>query len=349
MINNYFKYLGSPPDPSAIKRRLGNELDKLMTLDVNLAGRTEHLYTLAANDVAGPLSTGLGERLLDITQQSDVICMVTGCSVRPQIDVAIGEPDGPAGVAALARALYLARQALSVVVTAECLLPQVAAALRTAGATLITPDRVAYMREQRPNLFGVVLVGYPVDQDIDWQFETLLNATAPRAVIAVEHFGYAADGKAYLSAGRAVEGGLLRSASLFAMAAERSLLRACCVDNPNEAGTARLHSPAARHPAMADDFEHVVVAVSANAAAYAVAAAIAGLAGAPDAAFSRELDEMVVAAVLQNGAIDPFSGLSDPALGTDTTERPYHGYVTDLMARIARGYCVAAAMVQNQN
>ncbi|MCZ0736891.1 glutamate cyclase domain-containing protein [Phreatobacter sp. AB_2022a] len=348
MINNYFKYLGSSPDPAAIKKRLGSELDKLMTLDVNLAGRAEHLYALAARGASGPLSTGLGERLLDVVRPADVICLVTGCSVRPQIDVAIGEPDGPAGVAALARALYLTRQALSVVVTSECLLPQAAAALRAAGATLIGRDRIADMRKRRPNLFGAVLVGYPVDQDVDGEFETLLNATDPRAVIAVEHFGYAADGKAYLTAGRTVEGGLLRSAPLFAMAAERSLLRACCVDNPNEAGTARLHSSAARHPAMADDFEHVVVAASANAAAYAVAAAIAGLAGAPDAAFTRELDEMVVAAVLRNGAIDPFSGLSDPALGTDTMERPYHGYVTDLMARTARGYCIAAAMVQEK-
>jgi hypothetical protein len=99
---------------------------------------------------------------------------------------------------------------------------------------------------------------------------------------------------------------------------------------------------------MRNDFPNILVGNSANTAAFALCAALAGLSGNASAAFSARLDEAAISATLANGAIDPFSGTADPELGVDTIERPYHGWITELMARAAKGYCAAAARCGNQ-
>ncbi|WP_349963106.1 glutamate cyclase domain-containing protein [Rhizobium sp. ZPR3] len=344
-MSNYFSYLNVRPTAEALKERFGRELDKLMTLDFNLGGRTAQLYALerAGSNHAG--STDFAAKLVSSVGAADIAILVTGWSVRPHIDVSIGEVDGPPGAAAIARALFLARGCASIVVTAKPLVSQTAAAFRAAGAVVVNRDAIHALRGTSTKLFAVAVEGFELDCDLDDQFRGLLSLAAPRVALAVEHFGFAADGNAYLSTGTAISRGVLHTDTLFLMAAEQGALCGACVDNPNEAGTARLHNSLAKHPPMKDDFENILVGSSANMAAYALAAAIGGLAGRPDAAFTGRLDEAAVAATFANGAIDPFSGSADPISGVDTLEPPYHTYVTDLMARMAHGYCNAMSLV----
>lgn len=342
---DYFSYLGERPDRNELEHRLGTTLDRLMTLDVNLTGRSDHLYSIERRRLQRPISLTLATRLLETVGAGSTLLIVTGCSVRPEIDFGVGEPDGPPGAAAIARAMFMARGCQTIVAVAEQLAEQVEAALRSAGATIVEEAVLQRVKASPKPLFAAAVIGLPVDEDLGSRPGQIFDDHHPSAVLAVEHLGCASDGNAYFSTGKPFVNAVLRSEPIFREAAARGILRACCVDNPNEAGTGRLHSEIARHPPMADSFEHIVPGTIVNWAAYAVAAAIGALIGCPEAAFHGELDEACVRSTIEAGAVDPFSGFADPALGVDTLEKAVHVPVTTLMARTAKGFCSACRAI----
>lgn len=339
---DYFQYLGITDTRDALVNRFGDVLDQLMTLDLNMTGRPGQHYRACVAFEDGPISTRAAAALLDSIRAGDVSVLVTGCAVRPDVDRSLGEPDGPAGAAAIARALFIARRVLCVVVVASPLAGQVEAALRATGAAIVALADLLVARHQQRPLFAVSILAQPNDQDLSGEAADLFNTVPVNAVIAVECLGTATDGRGYFSTGQAFEGGMLRSDALFEAARDRGIPRFSCFDNPNEAGTGRLHGAATLHPPVADRFEYLIPGTSANWSAYALAAAIAGLCANVPAAFTAELDVRAVEASLRAGAIDPFSGTADPAMGVDTIERGMHDLVTALMQRAVSGFLAAA-------
>lgn len=335
---DYFQYLGIAPSQQDLVEHFGQVLDGLMTLDLNMTGRPRQHYLASQGPRAKPISTTAAAALLQAVSIGDLAILVTGCAVRPEIEPSIGEPDGPAGAAALARALFICRRALSIIIVAEPLVGQTTAALRAAGAAIVTLDDLIGLRPRERPLFAVSILGLPNDLDLSVKACELFDKAPAKAVIAVECLGIAIDGKGYFSDGGAFDRGVLRSDAVFLDAKRRGVLRFTCFDNPNEAGTGRLHMSETRHPPIADRFEFLIPGTSANWSAYALAAAMAGLSGQLQAAFTAELDVRAVEACLRAGAIDPFSGLADPAMGVDTIERGVHEQVTGLMRRAVAGF-----------
>jgi D-glutamate cyclase len=338
---DYFHYLGITAAPDDLVHRFGHVLDRLMTLDLNMTGRPGQHFRACRTSETGPISTTAATALLAGIRPGDVTVLVTGCAVRPEIDLSIGEPDGPAGAAAIARALFLTRNVLTTVVVAEPLVAQVEAAFRAAGAAIVDLADLMVARHQRRPLFAVSILAMPIDQDLSVAAADLFRTVSATAVIAVESLGIAIDGRGYFSTGRAFDRGVLRTDAVFREARDRGIHRFTCFDNPNEAGTGRLHTPAAKHPPVDDTFEFLIPGTSANWSAYALAAAISGICGQVSAAFSAELDVNAVEATLRAGAIDPFSGTADPAMGVDTLERGVHDVVTGLMQRVVLGFLAA--------
>jgi D-glutamate cyclase len=338
---DYFEYLDLAASQDELTARFGDVLDQLMTLDLNMTGRPGQHYRACRPPLTRPISTSAAAALLEALSPGDLAIIVTGCAVRPEIDLSIGEPDGPAGAAAIARALYFARRVSCVIVVAEPLVAQVEAALRAAGAAIVDLENLPVARRQLRPLFATSIRSMPNDRDLSAHAASLFELAPAKAVIAVECLGIATDGKGYFSTGHAFDRGVLRSNAVFEEAKRRGILRFGCFDNPNEAGTGRLHTGSTPHPPIADTFEVLVPGASANWSAYALAAAVAGLSGALEAAFTAELDVRAVEASLTAGAIDPFSGTADPALGVDTVERGVHDVVTGLMQRAVRGFLAA--------
>ncbi|MCH4561196.1 hypothetical protein ACVILI_006511 [Mesorhizobium sp. USDA 4775] len=340
---DYFQYLTILTTQDDLDLRLGNALDTLMALDLNLTGRVQRFYQACRGERGDPLSTTAAKAILDAVGKHEVALFVTGCAVRPEIDVSIGELDGPAGAAALARSLFLTRGVVSVVVVAEPLVPQIEAAFRAAGASIVSPSQLNEAKKSRSLLFAVSIVGMPNDEALHEAAVRLFDHVKPKVVVAIESLGIATDGKGYFSTGRAFERGVLRSDAIFAEASMRGIVRLTCFDNPNESGTGRLHTSDTKHPPIADDFEFLIPGTNANWAAFAIAAAIAGIEARPEAAITPALDVAAVEASLRAGSIDPFSGMSDPLYGIDTMEMGCHDTVTGLMARAAKGFVVASA------
>lgn len=340
MANGYFQYMNYFPEPAILQNRLGHLLDTLMTLDLNLVGKITRLRDAAARAVDGAsLTVPAAAALLGRLRPGDHVVFVTGCAVRPGLVPWLGEPDGPCGVAALARALYLATGAVSTVVIATPLAPQAQAALRSAGATVVAQEMLDAVAAQPRVTFCAAVQPFSPDTDHGPAMTALIDRLRPAAVLSVEHLGRASDGQAYFSTGVPFPGDVLRSDPLFGRAAEHGALLLSCLDNANEAGTAALHDPAHDHfPPIARAFDHVLPGTTANWAAYALTAALAALAGRPDATVDGRFDMNGVTATLAAGAIDPFGGFADPEAGTDTIEGRYHGLVVDLMARAAHGF-----------
>lgn len=345
---SYFQYLNLTSSKVDLTNRLGTVLDILMTIDLNMTGRATSFYDFCRQKSDGPLSTSIASRIVTGLKRKNSLLFVTGCAVRPEICLSIGEPDGPVGAAAIARSAYFSSGASSIVLTARPLVQQVTAAFKAAGAAVLGEEVSLPPEEVTSNTFIVKVIGLEFDQNIDQELLSILHQHNPGAVISVEHLGVATDGRGYFSTGKPFEQGTLQTGALFDAARGKDIPCVTCFDNPNEAGTASLHSSGTKHPPIASDFEFLLPGTSANWAASALAAAIAALSLCPKGAFPELLDAKATEAALSNGAIDPFSGLADPATGNDTIEWPYHSTVVGLMARAVSGYTSAIGYLHNK-
>ncbi|WP_417766677.1 glutamate cyclase domain-containing protein [Stappia sp.] len=346
---SYFNYLNLSPSKADLINSLGTTLDNLMTTDLNMTGRATIFYKECRKNSNAPLSTSIASKVISGLEQNNSLLFVTGCAVRPEIDLSIGEPDGPVGAAAIARSAYLSSGTLSVVVTANPLVRQVAATFKAAGAVVLENDAPFPPQTKQTDVFLVKIIGLDFDRNIERELLDALNNVHPGAVIAVEHLGLATDGRGYFSSGRPFEHGALQTTALFKAAKDEGIPCVTCFDNPNEVGTASLHSETTKHPPISTDFEFLLPGTSANWAASALAAAISALAVCPHGAFTENLDVKSTEAALQNGAIDPFSGLADASTGNDTIEYPYHSNIVGLMARAASGYISAVGYLSDHH
>jgi len=99
---------------------LDDRLDRLVNIDIGQRG-VEHLYAAARSKLGSSL-VGAAAALLERIAPGDTVLMTSGSVTRSWISPHIGENDGPAGLAAIARALALAKRANLVVLAEETLL-----------------------------------------------------------------------------------------------------------------------------------------------------------------------------------------------------------------------------------
>jgi hypothetical protein len=138
-------------------------IDKLINLDFGSRGN-ERLYEAARAPVAAPLARNAAELLAEVPRDSTVL-MTTGSLSRAWVSPSICENDGPAGAAAVARALAVGLGVIPILLAEATLLTSIGAVFRAAGLSLVSLAEARKLQAQGGPLVVTVLEPYPIDDD----------------------------------------------------------------------------------------------------------------------------------------------------------------------------------------
>jgi D-glutamate cyclase len=274
--------------PDTLLTDITSRLDRVVNLDIGGRG-VEHLYDSAIASTGSPL-TAQAAQLLSQIKDGDTVVITTGSVSRSWISPTIGENDGPAGGAVLARAITLARKATVVLLAEESLLPQMHSMLTAAGVTVL-PYEIAKQANDGGTLIAAAVRGFTTsDADAAAAAHTLLAELQPSLLISIERTGRNADG-VYCSM-RGVDYGMERARidHLFDIALEQGLPTLCVGDGGNEIGMANVADAIVEHVPFGDHAATggagigavtgcsvLVTAACSNWGVYAIAAAWAAL------------------------------------------------------------------------
>jgi hypothetical protein len=326
--------------PTDEQRRLGESIDRLVSIEITGRGVIGALYHAARRVHDGPLCLEAAGRLLDRVHGDRVVILATGFPTYPW---ATGEQDGPVGTATLARALVLGLRARPVIVTDPANVDICAAALRGAGLS-VRPFEDALRLPTTAAVLPFPLAWDEAQAAAGQMLETL----HPAALVAVERPGANERRQYHSSGGQSITEYCAKIDALFEAAPARGLLTIGIGDGGNEIGSAAVREavldavPHGRRcacpcegsivPAARTDI--FLTAAISNWGAYAVEAALALLLGRPEVMHARDVDARAHELCAAAGANNNGPGLLD--VGADAIPAPLHGHVVELLGAMVR-------------
>ncbi|NLG24447.1 MAG: DUF4392 domain-containing protein [Clostridiales bacterium] len=301
---------------------LCQSLDDLMNLDPRGYGVCRILYA-ASRAVAGePTTLAAGRALCAALANGGIAHIITGFVLPAN---RCGEMDGIVGSAMLARALARACGAKSLLAVPDECLDAMRAVLRVAGLH-VYGDVEAMLRF--PNSACVVAISKDAATAAE-QAASLAAACRPAAAIAVEAPGANAKGVYHNAVGLDVTELEAKSDALFIHLQSLGVPTFAIGDLGNEIGMGaigeallrrvpraapgRCGCPCGGGIAAATAADHLITATASDWGAYALAAAIALLSGAPDALHDESLERRALIAASEAGMVD-ISGYLVPAV-----------------------------------
>lgn len=220
-------------------------LDRLVSLDIGGRG-VEHLYAAARSRQGGPLVGAAADALLAVPDRSTVF-VTTGSVSRAWISPTIGENDGPAGAAAVIRALSLAKRAHCVLLAEATLMPGMKAILTSAGLTVLPFDEAQVAVKDGSLAVASLLPFTTADDEAAAEAERVLTTYEPTLFFSTERVGRAKDGIYYSM--RAIDYGMGRSRIdvLFEQAMKRGVPTVAVGDGGNEIGMGAISQAVVDH------------------------------------------------------------------------------------------------------
>ena len=213
---------------------IDERLDKLVSMDIGGRG-VEHLYKAARARQGTSLIGAAADALLAVPDGTTVF-VTTGSVSRAWISTEIGENDGPAGAAAVIRALAISKRVHCVLLAEATLLPGMKAILTSAGLTVLPYDQ-AQIACKDGSLAVVSLLPFTTsDGEAPASAKALLDQYKPSLFFSTERVGRAKDGVYYSM--RAIDYGMGRSRIdvLFDEAIKQGIVTVAVGDGGNEIG-----------------------------------------------------------------------------------------------------------------
>jgi hypothetical protein len=317
-------------------RHVGENLDRLVTVDITARGVVAPLYQAARQAQGEPLTWLAASALYTRVQPNDVVILATGMPVGP---LQTGEQDGPVGIATLARALVLGLKANPVILTDPTNVEIMTAAVRSAGLYVYPLEQAL----EHPT--AACVMAFPVEIEAAQAASAqLLRRLQPKALITSERAGANEHGAYHAALGRSLTAWCAKVDLLFEDAKAAGILTIGVGDGGNELGCGLIREavlaavPNGRQcscpcggsvvPRFVPDV--LIIAAISNWGTYAVEASLALLTGRREVLHDRVIDLRVHVACAAAGAHNDGPLLLDP--GTDAVAAPFHGHVLDLMA-----------------
>lgn len=229
---------------------MDDRLDRLVNLDLGGRG-VEHL-SAATRLLLGASPVGAAADKLAALNHEDVVLVTTGSVSRAWISPQIGENDGPAGLAAVVRAISLSRKALCVVLAEATLIEPIGKLMTTAGLTVV-PVEQAKIAASDKSLAVVSLLPFTTkDEDAPVEACRILDELNPVLLFSTERVGRNADG-IYCSM-RGVDYGMDRARIdyVFDEANKRGVLTVAVGDGGNEIGMGAIKEAVHKHVRFGD-------------------------------------------------------------------------------------------------
>ncbi|MCA1512695.1 glutamate cyclase domain-containing protein [Bradyrhizobium sp. NBAIM01] len=324
---------------------MDDRLDRLVNLDLGGRG-VEHLYEAARTRQGGALCGAAAEMLAAIPVGATVV-VTTGSVSRAWISPTIGENDGPAGAAAVVRALALSKRVTCVVVAEETLLDGTAKILTSAGLSVL-PFEQARIASNDGSLAVASTRSFPVtDSEAKAASAALLDELKPTLVFSTERVGRNADG-IYCSM-RGIDYGMGRARIdyLFDEALARGIPSVCVGDGGNEIGMGVVADAVRHHVKFGDarpeggagigavtGTDVLVTAACSNWGCYAILGALAARLKRPDLLHEPKMEEHLLRRGVDIGLINSVGNVVDADV--DGIPLQTHVAMTDLISAVVR-------------
>lgn len=290
-------------------------LDKLVSMDVGGRG-VEHLFEAARARQGGSLVGAAAEALLAVPDGATIF-LTTGSVSRAWISPEIGENDGPAGAAAVIRALSIAKRVHCVLIAEETLLPGMKAILTSAGLSVL-PYELAQIAAKDGSLAVASLLPFTTsDVDAKVQARELLDRYKPALFFSTERVGRARDGVYYSM--RAIDYGMGRARIdlLFEEAQGRGIPTVAVGDGGNEIGMGAITQAVSQHVKFGETIAAVtpcdvlVTAACSNWGCNAIAAAMAARRGDARLVHTPEMERQLLNRGVDIGLINSVQNVVD--------------------------------------
>ena len=311
---------GPEPDTgSVLDRSIGENLDRIITVDMRGDEIGRIVYAAARALTSEPLSVAGARFLLEKLGPGGTALFFTGFRIPPG---GMPETDGLIGSAVLAFALYRARGALPVFVCEPEVVPALAAAVRATGLAVV--DSMERARTL-PHTAAIVTFGTS-EANPDGLAARLADEIDPGVCIAIERPGRNAQGHYHFAGGTNVTAFIAPIDTLFVTLSQRGVPTLAIGDFGNELGmgaiadVVKAETPAGGNcgcgcgggTACEIAAELTVACTVSDWGAYALSAAISHLVSDTSAYVTGEVYRRVIEANVAAGAVDGTSRLAVP-------------------------------------
>jgi len=313
---------------------IGENIDRLVTLDLKASGGIHHLYSAARALYNAPICLLAARKIKECVKKNDVVLITTGAVVSP---AGLGETDGPLGAAALARILSLGLEAKVIILTEEILLEIVKAACRGAELNILKFSDLTKRGEfdlgkmsifPVPDIGKVSVLPFPLrEEEAERETEHLLSSLKPKLLIAVEKTG-PNDLGIYHSYGLDFSAYHIKIGPLFSKAKQNGIMTIGVGDRGNEVGLGTIKDAARKvHPygancrcpcnsgaANSTVVDIVVPAAVSNWGAYGIETCLGILLERIDLIHDENMEVRMLNLSINAGAVDGMTGLCQPAV-----------------------------------
>jgi hypothetical protein len=300
-----------------------HRLDQLISLDIGGRG-VEHLYQMARSITGQPLVGAAADALLAAPEGSTVI-VTTGSVSRAWLSPEIGENDGPAGLAAVVRALVLARNVTCVVLIEETLRRPMEAILTSAGLTVLSYEQTRKACKDK-SLAAVCVQGFAVtDEEAVMAAPRLLDELKPALLFSTERVGRNRNGIYYSM--RGIDYGMERARIdfVFDEAMRHRIPTVAVGDGGNEIGMGLVNEAVQGHVKFGSEgscgcgggigavtsADVLVTAACSNWGCYAITAAMAIRTGDARLIHTPEMEGQLLRRGVDVGLINSVVGITD--------------------------------------
>ena len=342
---------------ATITNSIGENLDRLITLDWRGQGHIQPLYNALRARSDGPLTMRAAKCFVEKVKEGDTVFILTGFPVGPfdvfrdgkvaterafSSDMVAPETDGVVAAALIARAVDLGFKGKPVVLCeAEC--------VKIVEACCCSAGLRAFSDYRKSQLMPHTVTVLPFTKDslrAANEARTLLDQCNPKAVVSIERPGGNEKGAYHMANGRSITDFVAKLDTVYDGVRERGGVAIGIGDLGNELGmgalkeaTQRLIFYGARCRCgcgggignVTKSDATIFGAVSED-ASYAFLAALAYLQANPDLLHTAEMETRALEAACSQGAIDGPSGVTVPRI--DYLDVQNHIHQIELMREI---------------
>lgn len=337
-------------EPTALSRTLAPQdtrLDRIVNVDIGGRG-VEHLHEAALRRQDGWPLVGRAAELLAAVPEKSTVIMTTGSVSRAWISPAIGENDGPAGAAVIARALAISKRITPVILAEATLIPALGPIFETAGLTVLPPEK-AREANAGGTLLAVSLLPFTTnDEEAPAAAQKIIDELRPALLFSTERVGRNRNGFYYNMRGVNFGQDRARVDYVFDLAYEQGIPTVAVGDGGNEIGMGNVAEAVAAHIAHGADgscacggglgattqVDALVTAACSNWGCYAIAAALASRLGDRRIVHNTHLESALLRRGVDVGLINSVVGIIDPKV--DNIDVATHLAVVELLSAVVR-------------
>lgn len=316
---------------------LGENIDRLITVDIANRGVVHSLYAEARKTSKIPLTLKAAQALYDKIKSNDNILLTTGFLIPP---IMKPETDGPPSALIFSKVLNTVFNAKPIIIAEKEALNLISEMSKTVDM------KTSASKSSKNN--EMQLMGFTLDDSAAQDYATkIIEEFNPSAVIAVEKVGRNHLGIYHNMRGNNVSDRTIKADFLLREASKKGILTIGVGDGGNEIGMGNIEEAVRKYvpngnvcncPCQAGiacetKVDHLVVASISNWGLYGIVACLSALTGNISILHSGKVERALLSAAVKNGAIDGVTRKHTPS--ADGLSSKIHAHIIDILREIA--------------